>query len=103
MMQGANRTRVLIVDDDRSQSGFLSSHLKRRGYDVSTASTGDEAVGMFRVFDPALVLLDADARGMDVMENLERLKQMKPEVSVIMTGTQRHAGDDLPRLEAGGR
>jgi two-component system, NtrC family, response regulator AtoC len=87
MVQGANRTRVLIVDDDRSQSGFLSSHLNRHGYDVSTASTGDEAVGMFRVFDPALVLLDADARGMDVMENLERLKQMKPEVSVIMTGS----------------
>src|ERR1019366_9506819 len=87
MMPVATRTRVLIVDDDRSQSSFLSAHLMRRGYDVSSASTGDEAVGMFRVFDPALVLLDADARGMDVMESLERLKQMKPEVSVIMTAS----------------
>jgi two-component system, NtrC family, response regulator AtoC len=87
MMEAANRTRVLIVNDDRSQSGFLSSHLMRSGYDVSSASTGDEAVGMFRVFDPALVLLDADARGMDVMESLERLKQMKPELSVILTAS----------------
>ena len=42
---------------------------------------------MFRVFDPALVLLDADARGMEGMETLERLKQIKPEVSVIMTAS----------------
>jgi DNA-binding NtrC family response regulator len=86
-MQVASRTRVLIVDDDRSQSTFLSAHLVRRGYDVSSAATGDEAIRMFRVFDPALVLLDADARGMDGMETLERLKQMKPELSVIMTAT----------------
>jgi two-component system response regulator AtoC len=83
----AIKTRVLIVDDDRAQSHFLSAHLMRRSYEVSSASTGDEAIRMFRVFDPALVLLDADARGMDGMETLERLKQIKPEVSVIMTAS----------------
>jgi DNA-binding NtrC family response regulator len=86
-MQVASRTRVLIVDNDRPQSAFLSAHLVRRGYDVSSAATGDEAIRMFRVFDPALVLLDADAHDMDGMETLERLKQMKPELSVIMTAT----------------
>jgi len=86
-MQASTRTRALIVDDDRAQSNFLSSHLTRRGYDVSTAASGDEAIRMFRVFDPALVLLDADARGMEGMETLERLKQIKPDVSVIMTAS----------------
>jgi DNA-binding NtrC family response regulator len=75
------------VDDDRAQSHFLSAHLMRRSYDVSSAATGDEAIRMFRVFDPALVLLDADARGMEGMETLERLKQIKPDVSVIMTAS----------------
>ncbi len=59
----------------------------RRSYDVSTAASGDEAIRMFRVFDPALVLLDADARGMEGMETLERLKQIKPDVSVVMTAS----------------
>jgi DNA-binding NtrC family response regulator len=77
----------LIVGDDRSQTGHLSAHLTRRGYDVSSAASGEEALGMFRVFDPALVLLDADARGMAVIENLARLKQLKPEVSVILTAS----------------
>ncbi len=77
----------MIVDDDRAQSNFLTAHLTRRGFDVSAATTGDEAIRMFRVFDPALVMLDADARGMEGMETLERLKQMKQEVSVIMTAS----------------
>lgn len=75
------------MDDDRTQSNFLSAHLTRRGFDVSAAATGEEAVRMFRVFDPALVMLDADAQGMEGMETLERLKQMKQEVSVIMTAS----------------
>ena len=86
-MHVAPRTRVLIVDDDRAQSHFLTAHLTRRSFDVSSATSGDEAVRMFRVFDPSLVLLDTDARGMECMETLERLKQIKPEVAVIMTGS----------------
>jgi two-component system, NtrC family, response regulator AtoC len=86
-MPAASRARVLIVDDDRVQSNFLSAHLTRGGFDVSAAATGEEAIRMFRVFDPAVVLLDADARGMEGMETLERLKQMKQEVSVIMTAS----------------
>jgi DNA-binding NtrC family response regulator len=92
-MLASNRIRVLIVEDDRAQSHFLSAHLTRRGYDVSAASTGDEAVRMFRVFDPTLVLLTADSRSVDGMETLERLKQIKPEVSVMMT-----AGNCAPEL-----
>ena len=87
-MHAAGRTRVLIVNDDHTQSAYLGAHLTRHGYDVSSAATAEEAVGMFRGFDPALVFLDADARGMDVMETLERLKQMKPEVAVIMTASR---------------
>ena len=86
-MEVASRTKVLIVDDDRAQSKSLGAHLTRHGYEVSSAVGGEEAIRMFRVLDPALVLLDADARGMDGMETLERLKQIKPEVSVIMTAS----------------
>ena len=84
-MQGAPRIRVLIVDDDRAQSHLMSAHLVHRGFDVSAATSGDEAVRMFRVFDPAIVLLDAGTRNSAGLETLERLKQMKPEVSIIIT------------------
>ena len=46
---------------------------------------------MFRVYDPALVLLDVNTAGMTGIETLERLKQIKPDVSVIMLSTQQDA------------
>jgi two-component system, NtrC family, response regulator AtoC len=83
----AQKTRLLIVDEDASLARFLQSYLTRRNFDVSSAATGDEAIRMFRVYDPSLVLLDANAN-LSGIETLERLKQIKPEVAVIMTSNQ---------------
>src|ERR1700756_1501176 len=80
----ANKLRVLIVDDDISMAKFLSSHLLRRAFEVNTAANGEEAIRMFRVFDPNLVLLDVAMTGMSGIDTLERIKQIKPDVSVIM-------------------
>jgi DNA-binding NtrC family response regulator len=67
---------------------FLGSYLSRRNFEVSTASTGEEAIRLFRVIDPALVLLDVAMPGMGGIETLERLKQIKPDVAVIMLSAQ---------------
>ncbi len=82
------KTRVLVVDDDAAMAKFLSSYLARRNFDSSTASSGEEAIRMFRVYDPALVLLDVSMPGMSGLETLERLKQIKPEVQVIILSGQ---------------
>ncbi len=82
------KTRVLIVDDDGSMARYLSAYLVRRNFDVSTAGSGEEALRMFRVYDPTLVLLDLAMPGMGGIETLERIKQIKPDVSVIMLSAQ---------------
>ncbi len=82
------KARVLVVDDDAAMAKFLSSYLARRNFDSSTAASGEEAIRMFRVYDPALVLLDVSMPGMSGLETLERLKQIKPEVLVIILSGQ---------------
>jgi DNA-binding response OmpR family regulator len=82
--------RVLIVDDDLSMAKYLSTYLSKHQFDVSTAASGEEAVGMFRVCDPNLVLLDLAMPGMNGITTLERIKQIKPEVSIIMLSAQNH-------------
>jgi two-component system response regulator AtoC len=88
--QGSQRMRVLIVDDDASMAKYLSTYLSKHQFEVSTAGSGEEAIGMFRVFDPNLVLLDLAMPGMNGITTLERIKQIKPEVSVIMLSAQNH-------------
>ena len=82
------KTRVLVVDDDPSMARFLTSYLMRLNFEVNSASSGEEAIRMFRVYDPSLVLLDMNMTGLDGVETLERLKQIKPEVSVIVVSGQ---------------
>ena len=78
------KNRVLIVDDDVVMAKYLASHLSRRNFEVNLASSGQEALRIFRSFDPSLVLLDMSMNGMAGTELLERLKQIKPAVSVIV-------------------
>ncbi len=87
-MVSNHKVRVLVVDDDAQTGRFLSSYLVRRGFDVSNAVSGEEAIRMFRVYDPMLVLLDLAAQGMSVLDTLERMKQIKPEAAVLMLSDQ---------------
>ena len=87
-MKVSPNVRVLIVDDDAGTARFLSSHLTRHDFEVSIAATGEEAIRLFRVYDPFLVLLDIAMPGLGGLETLERLKQIKPEVAVILISAQ---------------
>jgi DNA-binding NtrC family response regulator len=80
--------RVLIVDDDTSMAKYLQVYLVRRNFDVSTAGSGEEAIRLFRVCDPHLVLLDLAMPGMNGIDTLERMKQIKPDVAVIVLSAQ---------------
>src|SRR5690349_19131270 len=82
------KTRVLIVDDDASMARYLSTYLARHNFDVNIVGSGEEAIRMFRVYDPILVLMDVAMGGMNGLDTLERIKQIKPDVSVIMISGQ---------------
>ena len=91
-MLPSQKVRVLVADDDVGRGRFLAAHLASRGFDVSSANGGDEAMRLLRVRDPALVLLDLSTPGMSVLDTLERIKQLKPDVPVMMLST-RHDPD----------
>src|SRR5712692_6231663 len=82
------RPAILVVDDDDSVRAFLSTLLSRRGYEVATAASGEEA--LTRLADsapPALVLLDLVMPGMGGLDLLERIKQTRPHVPVVILST----------------
>jgi two-component system, NtrC family, response regulator AtoC len=80
----SQKTRVLIVDDDVVMAKYLASHLSRRNFEVNSASSGPEALRVFRTFDPGMVLLDMSINGMAGAELLQRLKQIKPSVYIVV-------------------
>jgi diguanylate cyclase (GGDEF)-like protein len=67
-------SRILVVDDSRTQLEWLVQVLLREGYDVVSAATGREAVVKARTLAPDLVLLDMILPDMDGLEVLRLVK-----------------------------
>src|SRR4051794_3367013 len=78
------KTRVLIVDDDVAMAKYLAAHLSRRNFEVTVASSEQEALRVFRSFDPVLVLVETSMDGEAGNDTLQRLKQIKPTVSIMV-------------------
>ena len=58
-------TDILIVEDNKEISELLADFLKKEGFTVSVASTGEEALTKFGKYGAKIVLLDIMLPGMD--------------------------------------
>lgn len=79
-----SRPIVLIVDDEEGIRESLSGIFEDEGYDILTATSGEEAIKMLREHTPDLILLDIWLTGMDGIQTLQEMKTIKPDVPAIM-------------------
>jgi two-component system, NtrC family, nitrogen regulation response regulator NtrX len=75
---------VLIVDDEDNIRQSLSGIFEDEGYDVITADSGEEAIKILKNQIPDLVMLDVWLTGMDGILTLKEIKNMRPDLPVIM-------------------
>jgi DNA-binding NtrC family response regulator len=81
------KARLLIVDDDPIVRDSLGQWFDSEGYQVETVSSGREALGRAERDRWDLALLDIKMPGMDGMELQSRLREIDPEMPlIIMTG-----------------
>ena len=66
--------RILVADDDPVIVRLLEVNFRLEGYQVETASHGEETIRKAREADPALILLDVMMPGVDGWEVCRRLK-----------------------------
>lgn len=85
--------KLLIVDDETDVREFAANFFRKRKIEVSTASSGEEALSIVGKEKPNLVLLDIRMEGIDGIETLKRIKENNREIKVIMV-TGKKPDDD---------
>lgn len=90
---------VLVVDDDPDKLNLLEVALRMAGYDVRTATDGDEAIAAIESYQPDLVITDVMMPRMDGYELASRIRE-NPQTRFIPVILQTSAGyraEDLRR------
>jgi len=82
------KTKIMVVDDEHLIRWSLEQNLKKQGYEVCTAGTGEDALRLAREEQPDLVLLDYHLPGINGLEVLQRLKEIDDDILVIMVTAQ---------------
>jgi two-component system, cell cycle response regulator DivK len=95
--------RVLIVEDNEKNMKLVRDVLQASGYSTFEATTGEQAVELALVHEPALVLMDVQLPGIDGVETLEKLRQDErtSSIPVLALTAQAMSGDRERFLEAG--
>jgi two-component system KDP operon response regulator KdpE len=93
--------KLLIVDDDYSIRRALHMTLYAQGFDVTEASSGDEALSLARAVRFDAVLLDINMPGRDGVEVCRELRRLFPRLAILMLTVRSGQDDQVGALDAG--
>jgi two-component system NtrC family response regulator len=78
---------ILIVDDEESQRTLLAGYLKKKGFTVTTAASGRDAIEKNRTVGFELAILDLKMPEIDGIETMAQMKEIDPQTFfLILTG-----------------
>ncbi|HPC46403.1 MAG TPA: diguanylate cyclase [Deltaproteobacteria bacterium] len=80
----SRKTRILIVDDETETLDLIAEHLSENGYSVNTAVTAEEALTTIQQEFFHIAIVDLHLPGMTGAELLRSIKEIRPDVQVIV-------------------
>jgi len=96
----SNKT-VLIAEDEESNYRFLEMVLSRTGIKIIWACDGLEAIELAKINNPDLILMDIKMPNMDGLEATRRIKQIMPNVPIVVQTAFAMESDEKLSFEAG--
>ena len=94
--------KVLVLEDESSIRSFIVINLRRAGYDVIEAETGEEALEQLREHpDTTVALLDIMLPGIDGFEVCRRIRATNSRIGIIMLTARSQEMDKVTGLMTG--
>jgi len=93
--------RLLVVDDEPSMREFLEIFLAQDGYEVVTASSGEEGFKVYRELEPDLILTDVKMPGMSGLDLIREIHALDPSIPIIAITAYASADDAIRAVREG--
>jgi len=87
--------RILLVDDEEGIQLLYREEFEEEGFEVIAAYNGEEALEKFSREPPDLVILDINMPGMNGIEVLRRMKEINPNLPVILSSAYQEYKQDF--------
>lgn len=91
---------ILVVDDNAQIVDILSQYIKKEGWPMLAAKTGEEALALFDAAEPSLILLDIMLPGVDGLEVCRRIRRVSS-VPILMITAKDEDTDRILGLDIG--
>jgi DNA-binding NtrC family response regulator len=78
------KARIVVIDDEVNAAAALETLLREDGYDVAQANEARTGLALVEKTDPDIVLTDLRMPGMDGLELLAKVKELRPDTMVIL-------------------
>ncbi|HBR11673.1 two-component system, OmpR family, alkaline phosphatase synthesis response regulator PhoP [Epilithonimonas bovis DSM 19482] len=83
-----NRKKILLIDDEQDILDIISYNLEKEGYQVFTASNGNEGIEKAKEILPDLILLDVmmpEKDGIETCQDLRKIKELQKTLIVFLS------------------
>jgi len=91
---------ILVVDDNEQILEILTKYIQNEGWPMLAARSGEEALALFAVADPAIILLDIMLPGIDGLEVCRRIRTVSS-VPILMITAKDEDADRILGLDIG--
>lgn len=93
--------RILVVEDELDLQEAIADGLRIDGYAVDTCDNGEDAYELLYEVNYDLVVLDLNLPQMDGLEVLEKIRDEKPELKVLILSARSSVNDKVKGLDIG--
>lgn len=76
--------KILVVDDQYGVRRLLVETFRAEQHEAEMAANGVEALRLFTVFEPDLILMDLKMPGLNGIETLKKIRDLDSQVAVIL-------------------
>jgi two-component system, OmpR family, KDP operon response regulator KdpE len=96
-----SRGKLLIVDDEPSIRWALHQTLQAMGFQVSEATSGEQAIALVRTVRYDAVLMDINMPGMNGVQACQEIRKLMPMLGILMLTVKDTEEDKIEALDAG--